>query len=87
MENPFENVADRELRFWKELQRVNKREIVPTGYNLTPEENPTAEFRTLEMLEVGAKANREERIILPREVWLPRVVLWVQAIDLLYKEM
>lgn len=74
MKNPFENEAARESKFWKDLKRANEREIIPIGFNLTREENPSAEFRTLEMLEVGAKANREERIcnLTSRDLASPR---------------
>lgn len=84
MENPFAGAANRERRFWKDLGKANSRGVVPRGYGLTRPES-AGDYKTLEVLEVGSKANREMRIILPREVWLPRTVLWVQALELMYQ--
>lgn len=85
MRNPFANYAKREYKFWKDVSAVHGEGVVPTGYGLSMDESSASEYISVEILEVGAKANRDTRIILPREVWLPRTILWVQALELMYK--
>lgn len=85
MTNSFSNVENGEVNFWSDLRNANRRGVVPIGYGLTRREGSDTDYRTLEVLEVGSKANRETRIILPREVWLPRTILWVQALELMYR--
>lgn len=85
MDNPFKHARNAEVRFWSDLGKANDRGLVPAGYGLTREEGSHRNYITLELLEVGSKADREVRIILPKEVWLPRTILWVQALELMYK--
>lgn len=68
IQNPFMYSADREVKFWSALSKANRRGSIPKGYGLTHEEGSCDDYRTLELLEVGSKADREVSIILPREV-------------------
>lgn len=60
---------------------------IPDGYGLRTEEESYTLYETVEYLLVGKKRKKKThkcRVILPESVWLPRVILWVQAIECMY---
>lgn len=54
---------------------------VPPGYGLIPGEDDFVEWKSSAILNVGRRGS--EKILLPKVVWQPRLVRWVQGLHLM----
>jgi hypothetical protein len=79
--SPFTNVQDK-LDFFDALKEIQTLELIPEGYGVLPEELENG-YPVIEILKVGFRGQKELQLELPLEVWFPRAVCWVQALDLL----
>lgn len=57
---------------------------LPNGYGFNVGEPGYGQYDAVEILRTGKKKSNGDRIFLPQSVWFSRIVLWVQAIELLY---
>jgi hypothetical protein len=73
---------EEEQDFLDALQKIDAAGIVPVGYGVHPEELGDG-YPTREVLNVGFRARKELILDLTLEIWYPRAVRWVQALDLL----
>lgn len=79
--NPFKNNPAGELRVWESLSSKQTQQEIPTGYGFADRE-----YEPIEPLPLGShRAKKYINIILPEQVWNPRTVLWVQALESLYE--
>lgn len=79
--NPFDNMPNKERRLWRQLEYQQRSQIVPVGYGFLPGEDGYGMYDPVETLDVGVGTKKPCPIILPEAVWLPRTVLWVQALE------
>jgi hypothetical protein len=85
VKSPFPYGSETTLRFWEELQALQVSKEIPNGYGFKRDEENYQPYCVFEFLTIGKKRTKDDhRIVLPREIWLPRMVLWVQALQLLY---
>jgi hypothetical protein len=80
--NPFPD-RDAEARFIERLQELVKREYIPVGYGLLPEEWEGDTYPLFETLRVGRRGGKEISISLVEPMWMHRAILWVQGLYLL----
>lgn len=80
--NPFNN-DDVEHVFHEAFHLVCEEGVVPAGYNILPNEWDEDGYPTVEILRTGRRGRREIKVGLTDEIWRPRAVLWVQALDVL----
>lgn len=69
--NPFEGRPAQEEFFRGFLQRLADDEYIPPNHTFLP-------WEEREMLKVG---KREVEVILSAEVWVPRAIMWVRALE------
>ena len=81
--DPFETDEQHEA-FWAALEHANGNNSLPDGFNLSPEDHQEGVYPTFEVLRMGRR-RVELPIELPIDVWLPRSVLWCQALDILFR--
>jgi hypothetical protein len=80
--NPFSGKDDIEQELWHRIKNVQQRREVPSGYGLSPEEDGHGVYEQIEILTVGRRSSKQAKhITLPENVWLPRCVLWIQALE------
>ena len=80
--NPFPD-AHSESLFFEALQRVLLDAAIPIGYNIHPNEWEPEGYPTIEVIRSGRRGQREITIGLADEIWRPRAIRWVQAVNLL----
>jgi hypothetical protein len=76
--NPFPN-CDTKAQFIKCLQDLVKREYIPVGYGLLPEEWEGDAYPLFETLWVSRRGGKEISISLVEPVWMHRAILWCKA--------
>lgn len=81
--NPFQNRPDKEEQLWHELDIQQRAQFVPEGYGFLSGELGYGEYDPIEILDIGIGTKKATPIILPEKAWLPRTVLWVQALELM----
>lgn len=79
---PFPD-AESENLFHTALDHVRQDGIIPAGYNLLPHELQEGTYPTAEIIHAGRRGRREITVGLTHELWYPRAVQWVQAVDVL----
>lgn len=68
------------------LKSKQQNREIPIDYGFSPNEAIYKDYEPIEILPLGnRRAKKSMRIILPEEVWNPRAVLWVQALETLYE--
>ncbi|KAJ3527779.1 hypothetical protein NMY22_g9659 [Coprinellus aureogranulatus] len=78
IKNPF--TSEQEKIFKKLLRRMEEEAITPTGYAVLPDEMES-EYVPYEIIRNSIKrGGKELQIALPKEVWHPRAVQWVQGL-------
>lgn len=83
--NPFVDRTEQENDLWVELRAKQEAQEIPSGYGLISNEEGYSTYEVVEPLPLGSrKLNKYLHISLPEQVWLPRIILWVQAIEALY---
>lgn len=80
--NPFPD-GDTEDVFHEAFRLVQEQEIVPVGYNILPHEWDNGIYPSIEVIRTGRRGRREITVGLDDEIWRPRAILWVQAVDVL----
>lgn len=69
---------------WSLLKKAQEDRLVPSGYGFRPGEQEYGEYEEIEIIRVGRRASDNDlRVILPESVWLPRTVLWLQALEIM----
>ncbi|GBE84083.1 hypothetical protein SCP_0600610 [Sparassis crispa] len=79
--NPFPDPQSLAL-FWQLLDAVRAQDIIPDGYGVTPTEWQDGVYPEEEVIRMGRK-KKGLVIALPSVVWLPRAVLWAQAVEIM----
>lgn len=80
--NPF-TVGDSENIFREALRLVREQGIIPAGYNILPQEWEDGIYPTIEVIRAGRRGRRDITVGLDDEIWRPRAILWVQAVEVL----
>ncbi|KAK7012593.1 hypothetical protein R3P38DRAFT_2549489 [Favolaschia claudopus] len=80
-QNPFRS-PETEQAFRGALAEVIRQGIVPQGYGVRAEEWEDGTYPAMETINPGTRG-KEMVIALPRDVWLPRAVLFAQALDVM----
>ncbi|KAF8957599.1 hypothetical protein BDZ97DRAFT_1952649, partial [Flammula alnicola] len=80
--NPFNN-DETETAFFKVLQEVIEKDIVPIGYGILPEEWVDGGYPTAETMQIGSRGRKEIQILLDEKIWQARARLWVQGLNVL----
>lgn len=80
-QNPFQTSNDEE-EFFTILLMITASNLLPTGYGVRAEEWEDENYPELETINCGRRG-KEIEVTLPRDIWLPRAVQWVQALDLM----
>jgi hypothetical protein len=79
--NPYAS-RNQEQQFWLALAHVQEHGLVPRGYGFRPEEEGYGCWNDIEYLTVGKKrSGKNHKCSLPQEIWHPRAVRWVQALE------
>lgn len=79
---PFPNDEIENL-FHQAFNTVCEEEIIPAGYNILPNEWGEDGYPSIEVLRVGRRGRREITVGLADEIWRPRAILWVQAVEVI----
>ncbi|KAJ6526580.1 hypothetical protein DFH09DRAFT_914043, partial [Mycena vulgaris] len=77
--NPFRS-ATIQANFFGALAEIIRQEVVPFGYNVRENEWEDGNYPVMEAINPGTRG-KEIIVELPREIWLPRAVLFAQALD------
>ncbi|KAJ7577912.1 hypothetical protein C8J56DRAFT_710462, partial [Mycena floridula] len=62
---------------------LNESGYIPESYNLRPEEWDEDGYPAFEIIRTGRTSTKELRVSLPDEIWRPRALQWVQALDIM----
>ncbi|GBE83190.1 hypothetical protein SCP_0502370 [Sparassis crispa] len=81
-QDPFPNPNHKNL-FLTILQEVRNAGLIPAGYGARAEEWEGGQY--LEESIKFSKKKKELIVTLPSEIWLPRAILWVQALDIMMR--
>lgn len=79
--NPFSREPTKAQRLWELLDRRQQERKTPKGYGFLPNEKNHRAYDPVENLGVGHV--KKSAIILPESVWLPRTVIWIQALEIM----
>ncbi|KAJ7037274.1 hypothetical protein C8F04DRAFT_952970 [Mycena alexandri] len=77
--NPFRS-AQVEANFFVALGQIVQHGIVPAGFGVLEEEWENTAYPVMEAINPGTRG-QEIIIALPREIWLPRAILFAQGLD------
>ncbi|KAJ7643032.1 hypothetical protein DFH06DRAFT_999206 [Mycena polygramma] len=77
--NPFHSKAIEE-KFFAALQEIIHHDLVPQGYGVLETEWEDGTYPAMETINPGTRG-KGIVVALPREVWLPRAILFAQALD------
>ncbi|KAJ7679330.1 hypothetical protein DFH06DRAFT_974840, partial [Mycena polygramma] len=77
--NPFRS-RQIENGFFAGLQDIVRHGIVPEGFGVLETEWEDGDYPAVEAINPGTRG-REIIVALPREIWLPRAILFAQALD------
>ena len=66
------------------LEEIRTRNIIPEGYSVAEWEWAHGFYPNHEAINIGS-SRKETDIVLPFDVWWPRVVSWAQGLDLLLR--
>ncbi|KAJ7571931.1 hypothetical protein C8J56DRAFT_810197, partial [Mycena floridula] len=80
--NPFSSEHESEL-FRRTSSALNESGYIPESYNLRPEEWDEDGYPAFEIIRTGRTSTKELRVSLPDEIWRPRALQWVQALDIM----
>jgi hypothetical protein len=73
-----------EHELWSLVRDAQQRQRVPKGYGLRPEEIEYSEYEDIEIIPVGRHSSKKALTIsLPETVWLPRCIIWIQALEIM----
>lgn len=82
-QNPFADEQGlHDLQVLLATARVEK--IFPDGYGVREQEWDDYNYPETEIIKYGKK-RRDLEVILPSEMWLPRAILWAQALDIMVR--
>lgn len=85
-QNPFAGNPGKELHFWDEVDMARQGNLVPSGYGLHLLEPSYSEFDEVAEIYLGRqKEKRKLTVKLPREIWKPRLILWIQSLEIMYR--
>lgn len=77
--SPLASEAEQE-EFFNALNAIRRDDVVPDGYGLNESEDNFEEWESEQ--EIGRVGNvKNARVTLTEEVWRPRVIEWVQALE------
>ncbi|KAK7007956.1 hypothetical protein R3P38DRAFT_3211610 [Favolaschia claudopus] len=79
--NPF-RLATTEQAFYNALNEYQTNNVIPEGYGVLEAEWEDEMYPVLESINPGTRG-KELIIALPRDIWLPRAILFVQALDVM----
>ena len=85
IENPFTGDKEAECQFWRAVKQAQEEKYIPHGYGLQAGELNFNKFDESAIITVGRQT--EQSLILPAPVWEPRLVLWVQSLEIMYRIM
>ncbi|KAJ6578020.1 hypothetical protein B0H19DRAFT_1208066 [Mycena capillaripes] len=77
--NPFRSLLIEE-NFFAALEEIVRQGMVPEGYGVLQNEWEDGAYPTMEAINPGTHG-KEIIIALPRDIWLPRAVLFAQGLD------
>ncbi|KAJ7486550.1 hypothetical protein FB451DRAFT_1391460 [Mycena latifolia] len=77
--NPFRS-AEMEANFFAALAEITEQNIVPQGFRVQEDEWEDGGYPAAEAINPGTRG-KEIIVALPREIWLPRAILFAQALD------
>ncbi|KAF8208238.1 hypothetical protein K438DRAFT_1438421, partial [Mycena galopus ATCC 62051] len=78
-ESPFDN-AEQEGVFIDLLENVFEENGLPEDYGVCKEEWDQEDYPEIEVICPGTRG-KEISVVLPRDMWFPRVLRWAQALD------
>ncbi|KAJ7936942.1 hypothetical protein B0H13DRAFT_1589341, partial [Mycena leptocephala] len=76
--------AEGEATFRAALTEIIQRGIVPSGYGVLEEEWEERAYPVTEVINPGTRG-QEIVVALPRDIWLPRAVLFAQGLDVMIR--
>ncbi|KAJ7718880.1 hypothetical protein DFH07DRAFT_761389, partial [Mycena maculata] len=79
--SPFDN-AEQEAIFMDLLEDILEQDNVPEDYRVRDVEWDEEDYPETEIIRPGIRG-KEIVVVLPRGEWLPRAVIWAQALDVL----
>lgn len=77
-QSPFED-EDEEDDFLRNLDRARAAEAIPEGFGFLEGEEGYGDWDDVEYIQVGKVRRMEFRLV--EEIWKPRIVQWVQAVQ------
>ena len=81
-QSPFVNQPAKEIFLWNMIELAQQRREAPSSYGFRPGERGYGEYENIEELQIGGRhSKKQQQVKLPERVWLPRCVLWVQALE------
>ncbi|KAK7678905.1 hypothetical protein QCA50_018045 [Cerrena zonata] len=69
--------------FRNALQQVRNEVIIPEEYGILENEWEENGYPTVETIQSGRRRRREITLGLPDNIWRPRAILWIQAVDIM----
>ena len=69
--------------FYESLEEVQRDGIIPTGLGVRPQEWGEEGYPSVEHIRTGKRGGREIVIGLAVDIWIPRAVVWAQALNVL----
>lgn len=81
LRNPFKDFPEKERTFWRRLHESQVKKKIPMGYGFRPGEIGFGQFDSVEVIQVGGRRSNKMRVLLSESIWLPRTVLWAQALE------
>jgi hypothetical protein len=78
--NPFA-AQEAQMEFQNILSIITEGKTIPAGFGVVADEWDDG-YPELEIIKTGSRG-KELEVILPEAAWLPRAVLWSQALDLM----
>ncbi|KAJ7764734.1 hypothetical protein B0H16DRAFT_1413551 [Mycena metata] len=83
--NPFHS-AEIEAGFFGALAEIVRCGILPNGYGVVQDEWEDATYPVMEAINPGTRG-REIIVELPRDIWLPRAILFAQGLDTMHRSL
>ncbi|KAK6966454.1 hypothetical protein R3P38DRAFT_3337925 [Favolaschia claudopus] len=84
--NPF-RLPTTEDAFLAAFQDVRQRGITPAGYRVLQDQWDDGTYPIIDGCRSSAEGGKELIVTLPRDIWLPRAVLFVQGLDVMVRRL
>jgi hypothetical protein len=75
---PF--TPDLRAQLLHQIATRNENHRTPLGFGLHHHDDNYSAYNPIQTIRVGPRKPRSTKVTLPREVWHPRIVLWVQSV-------